>query len=71
MLANAIASYTDLNQALGMRFHVDEALLKAFHRHAGEVDLAAISPEVVVAFLQPRHSVTSTWLLKHRALRRF
>ncbi|MBI2071655.1 MAG: tyrosine-type recombinase/integrase [Gemmatimonadetes bacterium] len=71
MLANAIARYTDLNRALGMRFQVDEAMLKAFHRHAGEVDLAAISPEVVVAFLQPRHRVTSTWLMKHRALRRF
>src|SRR5207245_1473064 len=65
------AKYTALNQSMGMRFHVDEAILKAFHRHAGEVDLAAISPDVVVAFFQPRHRVTSTWLMKHRALRRF
>jgi integrase len=70
-LAEAIAHYIDLNQSMGMRFHVDEAMLKAFHRHAGEVDLAAISPEVIIAFLQPRHRVTSTWLMKHRALRRF
>lgn len=70
-LAEAIAKYTALNQSMGMRFHVDEAILKAFHRHAGEVDLAAISPDVVVAFFQPRHRVTSTWLMKHRALRRF
>jgi site-specific recombinase XerD len=70
-LADAIAKYVDLNQSMGMRFHVDEAMLKAFHRHVGDVDLAGISPEVVVAFLQPRRRVTSTWLMKHRALRRF
>lgn len=70
MLADAIARYVDLNRSIGMRFQVDEAILKAFHRHAGEVDLAAISPDVVVAFLQPRHRVTSTWLMKHRALDR-
>lgn len=70
-LADAIAKYLDLNQSMGMRFQVDEGMLKAFHRHAGEVDVAAVSPDVVVAFLQPRHRVTSTWLMKHRALRRF
>jgi len=70
-LADAIAHYIDLNQSMGMRFHVDEAMLNAFRRHAGEVDVAAVSPDVVVAFLQPRHQVTSTWLMKHRALRRF
>ena len=70
-LADAIAQYIDLNHAMGLRFHVDEAILQAFHRHAGAVDVAAVSPDVVVAFFQPRHRVTSTWLMKHRALRRF
>src|SRR3970282_1834538 len=70
-LADAIATYVALNQSMGMRFHVDAAMLKAFHRHVGDVDLAGISPDVVVAFLQPRRRVTSTWLMKHRALRRF
>ena len=70
-LGNAIARYVGFNQSVGMRFQVDAALLKAFHRHAGEVDLAAISRDVVVAFLQPRRQVTSTWFMKHRALRRF
>jgi integrase/recombinase XerD len=70
-LAEAIAHYVDLNQAMGMRFHVDKAILEAFHRHAGAVDIAAVSPDDVIAFLQPRDRVTSTWLMKHRALRRF
>lgn len=69
--ADAIAKYVDLNQSMGMRFHVDAAMLKAFYRHVGDVDLAGIAPDVVVAFLQPRRRVTSTWLMKHRALRRF
>ena len=70
-LGDAITRYVTFNQSVGMRFQVDAGLLKAFHRHAGEVDLAAISPAVVAAFLQPRHRVTSTWRMKHRALRRF
>ena len=70
-LADAIAHYIDLNHAMGLRFHVDEAILKAFHRHAGAVDVAAVSSDIVGAFLQPRHRVTSTWHMKHRALRRF
>ena len=71
MLTDAITRYVEFNQAVGMRFHVDAAILKAFHRHVGEADVAAISPDVVLAFLQPRHRVTSRWLMKHRAVRRF
>ncbi len=70
-LGDAITKYVDYNQSIGMRFQVDAAILTAFHRHAGDVDLTAISPDVVAAFLQPRHRVTSTWRMKHRALRRF
>ncbi len=70
-LGHAITQYIDFNQSVGVRFQVDAALLRAFHRHAGEVDVAAVSPDVLAAFLQPRHRVTSTWLMKHRALRRF
>jgi len=70
-LGHAITQYIDFNQSVGMRFQVDAALLRAFHRHAGEVDVAAVSPDVLAAFLQPRQRVTSTWLMKQRALRRF
>lgn len=54
-----------------MRFQVDAGMLRAFHRQTGDVDLAAVSADVVATFLQPRHQVTSTWRMKHRALRRF
>lgn len=70
-LGHAIAQYIDFNQSMGMRFQVDAALLRAFHRHAGEVDVAAVSPDVLATFLQPKDRITSTWLMKHRAVRRF
>lgn len=70
-LGHAIAQYVDFNQSMGMRFQVDAALLRAFHRHAGEVDVAAVSPDVLATFLQPNDRITSTWLMKHRAVRRF
>ena len=70
-LADAVVQYIDYNQAIGMRFQVDAVLLRAFHHQAGEVDLAAVSPDMIAAFLQPRHRITSTWRMKHRAVRRF
>ncbi len=69
-LSSVIAEYLALNQSLGMRFQVDAGLLRAFQQHAGDVKLATISPEMISAFLRPRTHVTSTWLMKHRALRR-
>ncbi len=69
-LASVIATYVQLNQSMGMRFQVDAGILRTFHRHTGDVELEAVTPEVIVAFLQPRVHVTSTWLMKHRALRR-
>ena len=70
-LADAVVTYIDYHQSIGMRFQVDAGMLRAFHRQTGDVHLAAVSADQVAAFLQPRHQVTSTWRMKHRALRRF
>ncbi len=70
-LADAVVQYVDYNQSIGMRFQVDAGILRAFHRQTGDVALVAVSADMVAAFLQPRHQVTSTWRMKHRALRRF
>ena len=70
-LADAVVKYIDYHQSIGMRFQVDAGMLRAFHRQTGDVDLAAVAADQVAAFLQPRHQVTSTWRMKHRALRRF
>lgn len=70
-LSDAITTYVDLKQSMGMRFRGAHAILKAFQRQAGDVDVAAVTPEVVAAFLQPRGPITATWLHKHRTLRLF
>ena len=70
-LSDAITTYVDLKQSMGLRFRGAQAILKAFQRHAGDVDVAAVSPAVVAAFLQPRGPITATWLHKHRTLRLF
>lgn len=70
-LVDAITTYVDLKQSMGMRFCAAHTILKAFHRQAGDVDVAAVSRDVVAAFLQPRGPITSTGLHKQRTLRLF
>jgi integrase/recombinase XerD len=70
-LHDAITQYVTFNQALGMRFQVDVAFLARLHRQVGDIELAALSSDHVAAFLKPRREITTTWLMKHRALRRF
>ena len=49
-LVQAVAKYVDYNQAIGMRFQVDAGMLRAFHRQTGDVDLVAVSADMVAAF---------------------
>jgi site-specific recombinase XerD len=70
-LAEAITTYVDLKQSMGMRFRSEHGILKAFHRRVGDVDLADVTPDAVAAFLAGRGPITATWLNRHRALRRF
>lgn len=70
-LAEAIATYVDLKQSMGMRFRSEHGILKALHRRVGNVDLAEVTTDAVATFLAGRGPITATWLNKHRALRRF
>ncbi len=70
-LADAIATYVDLKQSMGMRFRNERYILKALHRQVGDVDLTEVSAEAIAAFLAGRGPITATWLNKHRALCRF
>jgi len=70
-LIDAITTYVDLKPSMGMRFHGAHAILRAFQRQAGDVDVAAVSSDVVAASLLPRGSITATWLHKHRTVRLF
>jgi site-specific recombinase XerD len=67
-LIDAITAYVDLKQSMGMKFRGAHAILKAFQRQTGDVDVAAVSPEIIAAFLQPRGPITATWLHKQRTV---
>jgi site-specific recombinase XerD len=69
-LADAIAHYVEVKQAMGMRFRNERYILRAFHRQVGDVQLGDVSTAAVTAFLSGRGPLTATWLNKHRALRR-
>jgi len=53
-LTEAITAYVTLERPMGLRFRDAHAILEAFQRQAGNIDLADVSLAVVTAFLQPR-----------------
>jgi integrase/recombinase XerD len=63
-LANAIATYVNLKQSMGMRFRNEDLILKALHRRVGDVDLNEVTPDAVAAFLAGHGPITATWLNK-------
>ena len=63
-LASEMAAFVDAKRALGRRYANEERALRLFDRfvmHAGVGDLAALTPELIDAFLasRPRHSPRS------------
>jgi len=64
--------YVALRKTLGDRFVVNGNQLKAFCRAMGpEIDIADVSTEKVNAFLVGDGPLTTTWYVKHNALRGF
>ncbi|HBG04684.1 MAG: integrase [Geobacteraceae bacterium GWC2_58_44] len=67
-LSQLIVEYVSFKQAMGMRFRSEAAIFKTFQRCVGDMDLAAIDPDAVSAFLAGRGVITATWHLKYRTL---
>jgi integrase/recombinase XerD len=64
--------YAAFRKTLGERFKVNGAHLKAFCRAMGpDMDIADVSPEKVNAFLIGDGPLTTSWYVKHNALRGF
>jgi integrase/recombinase XerD len=64
--------YVAFRKTLGDRFVVNGNQLKAFCRAIGpKIDIADVSPEKVNAFLVGDGPLTTTWYVKHNALRGF
>lgn len=70
-LATAIDAYVSWKRSLGMRFRSEAELLRAFHRAMGDIDLAAVHPDAVRAFLAGPGPVTAFWRQKWIILRGF
>src|SRR5438034_4561847 len=70
-LAKVIQTYVTFKRSMGMHFHSEDCLLRAFCRAAGGVDISNVTPAAVQAFLDGKGPVTAVWGLKFRVLRSF
>jgi integrase/recombinase XerD len=71
MLAQAVADYVTLKQALGMRFRTEARILTAFCRALGDVELREVTPEAVQTYLAGSGPLTTFWHRKYEALTGF
>jgi site-specific recombinase XerD len=70
-LAQVVADYVTLKQALGMRFRTEARILTAFCRALGDVELPDVTPEAVQAYLAGPGPLTTFWHRKYEALTGF
>lgn len=71
-LLKAVANYVAYHKALGELFLTNEQILKSFVRAIGQrANLSDVKPKQVNVFLYGIGSLTSTWHVKHQALRGF
>ena len=70
-LAKVIQTYVTFKRSMGMHFHSEDCLLRAFCRAVGGVDISNVKPAAVQAFLDGKGPVTAVWGLKFRVLRSF
>jgi integrase/recombinase XerD len=72
-LDKMIQTYVSFKRSMGMHFHSEDCLLRAFCRAVGgaELDISDVKPAPVQAFLDGKGRVTAVWGLKFRVLRSF
>lgn len=70
-LEEAVTEYIELKQSMGMRFHAEEVILKAFFKTVGNVDIGDVSTLAAQAYIAGNGSVTRFWYRKMEALRGF
>ncbi|SRR5712692_601544 len=70
-LAECIDAYVALKRSLGMRFRSEAELLSTFSRTMGPLELAAVTPDAVRAFIAGSGPVTAFWRQKWIILRGF
>jgi len=70
-LAKVIQTYVTFKRSMGMHFHSEDCLLRAFCRAVGSGNISNVKPAAVQAFLDGKGPVTAVWGLKFRVLRSF
>lgn len=70
-LAQAVHDYIALKQSLGLRFHTEATILKAFCNALGDVAIVDPEPQQVTRYLAGSGPVTRHWHRKYEALSGF
>jgi integrase/recombinase XerD len=70
-LRDLVEGYIDYKRSLGRRFVSDAAVLRSFCRTLGDIAVAEVRPELVLAFIAGSGPVTTRWGLKFCILRGF
>ena len=71
-LRTVAGEYIDLKQSMGMRFGSDAAILKAFCKSTGDLDIESVGPDAVSTYLWGNsQALTSFWHRKHDTLKGF
>lgn len=67
-LIDVVTAYVVMQRSLGLRFKAADRLLRQFAHEMGNVGIADVRPDAVVAFLQGAGALTATWRLKYNVL---
>ena len=67
-LHDLVEAYIDYKHSLGMRFRSQAAVLRAFKRAMGDIAIAEVKPEAVLAFIAGTGPITARWIENHRVL---
>jgi hypothetical protein len=70
-LHDVVEAYIRYKRSLGMRFRSQAAVLHAYCRAMGNVAIAEVRPESVLAFIAGNGPVTARWIENYRVLRGF
>jgi integrase/recombinase XerD len=70
-LHDLVETYITFRRALGVRLDSEAGMLRAFCRAMGQIEVADVKPEAVLAFIAGKGPVTTSWKQKSSVLRSF
>ena len=67
-LHEIVEAYIDYKHSLGMRYRSQAAVLRAFHRAMGDIAIAEVKSESVLAFIAGTGPITARWIENYKVL---